>query len=63
MSIVSQQKKWILFELQHGAKHGYEIAKSTNFPLGSIYNHLAELVKARFIECEKERKKGIKLSL
>ena len=58
MSIISQPKERILLELKRGPRHGYEIAKLANLPLGSIYDHLAELVKAGFIEYEeRERKK------
>ena len=63
MSIISQPKKCILLELQDGPKHGYEIAKLADLPLGSIYDHLAELVKAGFIEYEeKDRKKVYRLT-
>ncbi len=58
MSIVSSAKKKILYELSDGPKHGYIIAKLTNLPMGSIYDHLAELVEGDFIEYkEKEGKK------
>lgn len=58
MSIVSSAKKKIICELSSGPKHGYKIAKLTNLPMGSIYDHLAELVKGDFIEYkEKEGKK------
>ena len=49
MSIVSSPKKKILYELSNGPKHGYKIAKLTNLPMGSIYDHLAELVEGGFI--------------
>ncbi len=63
MSIVSQPKKQILLELSNGSKHGYEIAKLANLPMGSIYDHLAELVEAGFIEYEeKERRKVYQLT-
>lgn len=56
--MVSQPKQRILFELKNGQRHGYEIAKRTGLPLGSIYDHLAELVEAGFVEYEeKDRKK------
>jgi len=63
VSIISQSKKKILFQLLNEPKHGYKIAKSTNLPMGSIYDHLSELLKAGFIECEeKDGKKIYKLT-
>ena len=63
MSIISHSKKKILFELLNEPKHGYKIAKLTNLPMGSIYDHLAELVEAGFIEYkEKEGKKIYQLT-
>ena len=59
MSIISQPKKRILLELQDGPKHGYEIAKLANLPLGSIYDHLAELVEAGFVEYEEKNRKKV----
>ena len=63
MSIVSQSKKKILSELLNEPKHGYKIAKLTDIPMGSIYDHLAELVEAGFIKYdEKEGKKIYQLT-
>ena len=59
MSIVSSPKKKILYELSYGPKHGYKIAKLTNLPMGSIYDHLAELVKGGFIEYKEQEGKKI----
>ncbi len=43
--------------------HGYKIAKLTNLPMGSIYDHLAELVEGGFVEYkEKEGKKIYQLT-
>ena len=58
MSIIGQPKEQILSELKRGPRHGYEIAKLANLPLGSIYGHLAKLLEYGFIEYEeRERKK------
>jgi DNA-binding PadR family transcriptional regulator len=59
MSIVSDSKRKILYELFSGPKHGYKIAKFTSIPMGSIYDHLAELVEAGFIEYTEENEKKI----
>ena len=63
MSVISQPKKQIILELSNESKHGYEIAKSANLPMGSVYDHLAELVKEGFIEYkENERRKVYQLT-
>ena len=63
MSIISQPKKHILLELEDGPKHGYEIAKLAGLQVGSIYDHLAELVDAGFIEYEeKDRERVYRLT-
>lgn len=63
MSIISQPKKQIILELSNQPRHGYEIAKSANLPTGSVYDHLAELVKEGFIEYrENERRKVYQLT-
>jgi len=59
MSVVSAPKKQILLELSGGPKHGYKIAKLANLPMGSIYDHLAELVEGGFIEFKDEGRKKI----
>jgi DNA-binding PadR family transcriptional regulator len=63
MSIISQPKKQILLKLANEPKHGYEIAKLANLPMGSIYDHLAELVQEGFIKyTEDERRKIYQLT-
>lgn len=63
MSIISQPKKQIILELSVEPRHGYEIAKLANLPMGSVYDHLAELVEEGFIEYkESERRKVYQLT-
>lgn len=63
MSIISQPKKQILLKLSDKPRHGYEIAKLANLPMGSIYDHLAELLADDFIEySEKDRRKIYQLT-
>lgn len=63
MSVISKPKKQIILVLSNAPRHGYEIAKSANLPMGSVYDHLAELVKEGFIEYkENERRKVYKLT-
>jgi len=59
MGIVSHPKKLILLELQNGPKHGYRIAKNTDLPMGSIYDHLAELVEEEYIEYTEEGRRKV----
>lgn len=59
MSILSQPKKQILLELSNGPRHGYVIAKSANLPMGSVYDHLAELVEGGFIEFKKDGRRKV----
>ncbi|MGC9307831.1 MAG: PadR family transcriptional regulator [Thermoplasmatota archaeon] len=59
MGIVSQPKKLILFELRDSPKHGYLIAKNTDLPMGSIYDHLAELVEEGYIEYTEEGRRKV----
>jgi len=59
MSVISKPKKQILLILSNEPRHGYEIAKLANLPMGSIYDHLAELVEAGFIKCEKKERRKI----
>ena len=59
MAIISIAKRKILLELQKGPKHGYEIAKKTGLPMGSIYDHLAELVREGFVVYEKVNRRKV----
>lgn len=59
MAVISKPKMKILLELQKGSKHGYEIAKVRDLPKGSIYDHLAELVKEGFITYKEENRRKV----
>ena len=59
MAIISEPKKRILLELKNGSKHGYEISKLTGLPMGSIYDHLAELLEGKFIEYKEEGRRKV----
>jgi DNA-binding PadR family transcriptional regulator len=59
MSIISRTKTKILLTLADEHKHGYEIAKLANLPMGSIYDHLAELVKEGFIRYEEDERRKV----
>jgi len=59
MAVISRPKRKILLELGKGSKHGYEIAKSTGLPIGSIYDHLSELVEEGYVTYREEGRRKI----
>ena len=59
MAIISKAKLKILLELENGPKHGYELAKRTSLPMGSIYDHLAELVEEGYVIYKEEGRRKI----